>query len=96
MASNAEDTSKTHQGVTLSVYRHLLEVNVGFDQVVRALAALQENGLFHRRELDHYSAVAKEARATTNSYLTGVLERIETDEAGRRFGKRRKRELREK
>jgi len=39
--------------------------------------------------------VAKEARAATNSYLAGVLERIETDEAGRRFGKRRKRELRE-
>jgi hypothetical protein len=95
MASNAEGTSKTHHSVKLSVYRHLLELNAGFDQVIRALAALQEGGTFSRREVGHYSAVAKEARAATNSYLTSVLERIETDEAGRRFGKRRKRELRE-
>jgi hypothetical protein len=95
MASKAEGRGKAKRGVKLPVYRHLLDLNVGFDQVIRALAALQKHGPFHRRELDHYSAVAKEARAATNSYLTGVLERIETDEAGRRFGKRRKRELRE-
>jgi hypothetical protein len=95
MASNEGARGKNQQGVKLAVYRHLLEVNTGFDQVIRALAALRKHGPFHRRELDHYSAVAKEARAATNSYLAGVLERIETDEAGRRFGKRRKRELRE-
>lgn len=95
MASNEGARGKNQQGVKLAVYRHLLEVNTGFDQVIRALATLRKHGPFHRRELDHYSAVAKEARAATNSYLAGVLERIETDEAGRRFGKRRKRELRE-
>jgi hypothetical protein len=92
MASNAGGKS---QRTKLAAYQHLLEVNVGFDRVIRALAALRKDEPFDRRELDHYSAQSKEVRAATNSYLTSVLERIETDEAGRRFGKRRKRELRE-
>ena len=79
----------------LQVYKHLLAVNAGFDQVIRALAALRKHGSFHRRELDRYSALSKEARAATNSYLTAVLERAETQEAGRRFGKRRRREQQE-
>ena len=79
-------------GVKLQVYKHLLAVNAGFDQVIRGLAALRKHESFRRRELDHYSVLSKEARAATNSYLTGVLERNETDEAGRRFGKRRERE----
>jgi uncharacterized membrane protein YgaE (UPF0421/DUF939 family) len=79
----------------LQIYKHLLAVNVGFDQVIRSLAALRKHDSFHRRELDHFSALSKEARAATNSYLTGVLEQIETDEAGRRFGRRRAREQQE-
>jgi hypothetical protein len=79
----------------LEIYEHLLAINAGFDQVIRGLAALRELDSFHGRELDHYTALAKEARAATNSYLTGVLERAETNEAGRRFGKRRDREQRE-
>jgi hypothetical protein len=81
--------------VKLPVYKHLLDINAGFDQVVRALAALRKNDAFLARELDRFSALAKEARAATNSYLIGVMEQAETDEAGRRFGKRRERELRE-
>lgn len=38
----------------LPVYKHLLEVNAGFDQVIRALAALRKHEAFHRREFDHY------------------------------------------
>ena len=83
------------QRVKLPVYKHLLEINAGFDQVIRGLAALRKHESFHRRELDHYSALSKEARAETNSYLTAVLERAETEEAGRRFGKRRRREQQE-
>src|ERR1039457_1796082 len=71
-------------GVKLQVYKHLLAVNAGFDQVIRGLAALRKHESFHRRELDHYSSLSKEARAATNSYLTAVLERVETAEAGRR------------
>ena len=83
------------QGVKLPVYKHLFEINAGFDQVVRGLAALRKDDAFLAKELDRYSALVKETRAATNSYLIGALEREETREAGRRFGKRRDSELRE-
>ena len=79
----------------LPVYKHLFDINAGFDQVIRALADLRKREAFHRREIDHYIALSKEARASTNSYLIGGLERAETREAGRRFGKRWEREQRE-
>jgi hypothetical protein len=81
--------------VKLSVYKHLHDVNVGFNQIIHALAALRKDDAFLAKELDRFSALVKETRAATNSYLIGVIERAETDEAGRRFGKRRDRELRE-
>jgi hypothetical protein len=81
--------------VKLPVYKQLLDINSGFDQVIRGLAAIRKNDAFLARELDRFSAFAKEARAATNSYLIGAIEKAETDEAGRRFGKRRDRELRE-
>ena len=79
----------------LSVYKHLLDINAGFEQAIRGLAALRKDDAFQAPELDRFSALAKEARAATNSYLIGVMEHAETDEAGRRFGKRREREQRE-
>ena len=79
----------------LPVYKRLLEVNAGFDQVIRGIVALRKHDCFHRKELDRFRELSLEARSATNSYLVGVLERVETDEAGRRFGKRRTRELRE-
>lgn len=78
----------------LAIYKHLLEINAGFDQVLRGLAAISKDDTFLARELDRYSALAKETRAATNSYLTGVIESAESEEAGRRFGKRREREQR--
>jgi hypothetical protein len=81
--------------VKLPVYKHLHDVNAGFDQVVHGLAALRKVDAFLSQELDRFSALVKEARAATNSYLVSVLDREETREAGRRFGKRRDRELRE-
>jgi hypothetical protein len=78
--------------VKLPVYKHLFEINAGFDQVARGLAALRENRHFLARELDRYSELAKEARAATNAFLLSALEQAETREAGRRFGRRRKRE----
>jgi hypothetical protein len=74
MASNGDGRGKAKQGVKLAVYRHLLDLNAGFDQVTRALAALRKDGPFDRRELGRYSALSKEARAATNSYLTSVLQ----------------------
>jgi len=83
------------KGVKLPVYKHLLDINAGFDQVVRGLAALRKYDAFSTLALDQYHALARENRASTNSYVIGAIERAETDEAGRRFGKRRERELRE-
>jgi hypothetical protein len=81
--------------VKLSIYKHLFNINAGFEQAVRGLAALRKNDAFLAKELDRFSKLAKEARAATNSYVIGAIERAETDEAGRRFGRRRERELRE-
>ncbi len=83
------------ESVKLPVYKHLLDVNAGFDQVVRSLAVLRKNDAFLAKEIDRYCALAKETRAATNSYLIGVVERAETREAGRRFGRRWEREQRE-
>ena len=83
------------EAVKPSVYKHLLDVNAGFDQAIEGLAALRKNDAFVDRQLDRYIALVKETRAATNSYLVSVLEREETREAGRRFGKRPERELRE-
>jgi hypothetical protein len=81
--------------VKLPVYQHLFDVNAGFDQVIRSLDALAQHDAFHRREIERFRALSKEARAATNSYLAGVLERAETDEAGRRFARRHLQEQRE-
>jgi hypothetical protein len=79
----------------LDVYKNLLGVNAGFDQVVRSLAALRKHDSFRRKKLDRFTALSKETRSATNSYLAGVLEQVETDEAGNRFGRRWERQQRE-
>ena len=72
----------------LDIYQHLLRINAGFEQVIGSLAALRKHGVFHRGELARFSALSKETRAATNSYLVGAVEIAETNEAGRRFRKR--------
>ena len=72
----------------LDIYQNLLSLNAGFEQVVRSLAALRKQAVFERGELARFSALSKEVRAATNSYLVAAIEIAETHEAGRRFGKR--------
>jgi len=72
----------------LDIYQNLLFINAGFDQVIRGLAALRKHSAFHRGELDRFSALSKENKAVTNSYLLGTMETAETNEAGQRFHKR--------
>jgi hypothetical protein len=81
--------------VKLQTYKHLLGINAGFDEAIRNLTALRKCGPFHDREIERFRALSREARAATNSYIASVIEKLETDEAGRLFGKRRTRELRE-
>ena len=75
-----------------TVYLQLFRMNRGFGAVLRALRVLQDHGGFHPSELRHFRNLAKEARASTSSYLAAVIESAETDEAGRLFGKRMRRE----
>ncbi len=76
----------------LEVYEHLLCINRGFDLVVRSLAALRKHGAFHQDELARFRALSQETRAATNSYLAGAIESSETNEAGRRFSRRKAQE----
>jgi len=75
-----------------TVYLQLFRINRGFGAVLRALNVLRDHGGFHASELRHFRNLAKEARASTNSYLAAVIESAETDEAGRLFRKRMRRE----
>jgi hypothetical protein len=43
--------------VKLMVYQHLPDINAGFDQVIRGLAAIRKRNAFLAREVDHYSAL---------------------------------------
>jgi hypothetical protein len=78
--------------VEKTVNKQLFRINRGFDAVVRGLAVLRDHGGFHSSELRRFRTLAQEARASTNSYLTAVIESAETDEAGRLFRKRIRRE----
>jgi hypothetical protein len=72
----------------VDVYQHLLCLNASFDRVLASLAALRKHAAFEGGELARFSAWSKEVKAATNSYLLGIMEAAETEEAGRRFHKR--------
>ena len=67
----------------LDVYETLLKINAGFDQAIQSIAALRKHGAFHRGALARFAALSKENRAAATSYILGVIEAAETDEAGR-------------
>ena len=75
-------------GLKLNIYQNLLKINAGFNEVIGGLAALRKHAAFHRGELDRFSALSKETKSATNSYLLGAMETAETNEAGQRFHKR--------
>jgi hypothetical protein len=77
------------------VYKQLLRINRGFDDVIRSLAVLKRCEGFHAAELRRFRALAQHARASTNSYLAAVIESAETDEAGRLFRRQLARERRD-
>ena len=72
----------------LNICQHLLRINAGYDQVIRSLAALRKHAAFHRGELDRFSALSKETKSATNSYLLSAMETAETEKAGQRFCQR--------
>jgi hypothetical protein len=76
----------------LDVYENLLQINAGFDQAIRSIAALRKHRVFHRGALARFAALSKETRAAATSYILGVIEASETNEAGRRFRERKAQE----
>jgi hypothetical protein len=68
--------------VKLPVYQYLFDLNAGFDQVIRSLDALARYDAFHRREIERFRALSKEARAATNSYLAGALSALRRTRLG--------------
>jgi len=76
----------------LDVYEHLLRLNGGFDQAIQSLAALRKHGAFQPGALARFAALSKETRSAVTSYIVGVIEAAETDEAGRRFRERKAQE----
>jgi hypothetical protein len=81
------------QRTMLEAYKHLLEINAGYRQVIRSLAALRDHTAFRNHDqLKVFRDLAREAHASTNSYLTGALEAVETEDAGRHFRRRLRRE----
>ena len=77
------------------VYEQLWELHSGFEQVRCALRGLGKHRTFHPGELKRLGAWLEEARAATASYLTGAIEEAETNQAGRLFRLRLRRERKE-
>jgi hypothetical protein len=77
------------------VYEQVMVVQTGFEQAVAGLTELRKCRGFEKSEIDRFSNLAAEARAATLSYLTNVIEAVETEEAARLQGWRLKQESRE-
>ena len=84
--------SVLREHMELDVYEELWRFNRAYQEAVSALRRLRQHPGFHRKEIDRSAALSKEVRATTNSYLASAIEMLETEEAGRRYGKRRRQE----
>ena len=83
---------KAYSRMQLEIYEQWYRINGGFEQVLDSLKALRRNSPFDAGEVDRFRKLAQEARAATNSYLASVVERAETEQAGRLFQDRLRRE----
>jgi hypothetical protein len=68
------------------VYEQLAGIEPGFEQAARALRVFGKFRGFERSEIERSSELTAEARAATLSYLTNIIEIVETEEAGRLQG----------
>jgi hypothetical protein len=74
------------------VYEQMASFNTGFDAARNALEAFRGLRGFERSEIERLFEMTAEARAAALSYLTNVIEGVETDEAARLQSKRLRRE----
>ena len=59
---------------------------------LRLIGVTRSSSRFAAGEVDRFRELAQEARAATNSYVAGVVERAETERAGRLFRDRLRQE----
>ena len=76
-------------------YQDLYEFNSAIQAALRALNSITRNRSFAKRKSACSLSFLREVRSATNSYIVGVIETCETDEAGTLFKRRRKRERRD-
>jgi hypothetical protein len=86
---------RTRSGTTLATYEQLLQMNSGYEQVLRSLDLLCTNPAFNGGQLRLFRDMAREARACSNAYVTEVLLQAELHEAARCFKQRTRRERRQ-
>lgn len=79
----------------IDVFQELWRFNRACDEAITALGKLRQYPGFRRKEIERLAGLSKENRAAANSYLAGAIEMAETEEAGRRYGNRRRREKQE-
>jgi len=77
------------------VYEHLATVSSGFDAARNAIRAFRHLRGFERSEMERLFEMTGEARAATLSYLTNMIEGVETDESARFQTRRLRRERRD-
>ena len=73
-------------------YEYLLEMNRGYDRVVRSLKALAKYPALKPDEIRRFEKLAAETCAATNTHLLDVLSAVEGKQAGRLYRQRRRRE----
>lgn len=76
----------------LKGYELLLEMNRGYDQVIRSLKALAKYPALQPEQIRRFEQLALEVRAATNTHLLDALSVKESSEADQRFVQRRRRE----
>ena len=78
--------------MTPKAYEYLLEMNRGYDQVVRSLKSLAKYPALRPGEITQFAHLAEETRSATNSHLLDVMAAIEIARAGRLSRRRTARE----
>jgi hypothetical protein len=77
------------------VYERVMTIQAGFEQAARGLDALRKSTGFERSEIERLSNLAAEAHAATLSYLTNIVEAVESEEAARLQNRQLKAQQRE-
>lgn len=77
------------------IYQKLHEFNLHIDQGVAALLEMAGAKKASAGEVQRYADYFEEIRSSVSGYLTSIVSDQEEREAGRLFGKRRRREMAE-